>query len=153
MVLVDSSIWIKANQRGGDLLAKVALEALLDEGEAAFCGPVRLEVLGAMRREQRARFDSFFSLVPYLAMTDATWEHAVSLARVLADQARLTVPWNDVLIAAIAQRHRVRVYAQDGHFPLLAQHVGVRLYTPGSGGFFSPDRYESPGAEDPPPAS
>lgn len=72
MVLVDSSIWIKANQRGGDLLAKVALESLLDEGEAAFCGPVRLAVLGTMRPEQRARFDRFFPLVPYLSRTDAT---------------------------------------------------------------------------------
>lgn len=56
----------------------------------------------------------------------------------------MTLPWNDVLIAAIAQHHRVRVYAQDAHFPLLAQHVGVRLYTPGSGGFFDPDPPHQP---------
>lgn len=118
-------------------MAKVALEALLEEGEAAFCGPVKLEVLGAMRRESRARFDSFFSLVPYLGMNEATWDHAVSLGRRVADQARATLPWNDVLIASIALRHDCRVYTQDEHFNTLARIAGVRLYTPGVGGTFT----------------
>ena len=139
MVLVDSNIWIRANQPKGDLMAKVALEALLEEGEAAFCGPIKLEVLGAMRRESRPRFDSFFSLVPYLTMTDTTWDHAVTIGRVLADEARLTLPWNDVLIASIALRHGCRVYTMDDHFTSLARLAGVRLYTPGIGGTFVHD--------------
>lgn len=139
MVLVDSNIWIRANQPKGDLMAKVALESLLEEGEAAFCGPIKLEVLGAMRRESRPRFDAFFSLVPYLTMTDATWDHAVTLGRHVADQARITLPWNDVLIAAIALRHDCRVYTQDDHFTTLATHTGIRLYTPGIGGTYTHD--------------
>lgn len=139
MVLVDSCVWIRANQPGGDLMAKVALETLLEEDEAAFCDPVRLEVLGAMRREGRPRFDAFFSLVPYLTMTDAMWDDAVRVGRVLADQARVTLPWNDVLIAAIALRHQVRVYTLDAHFQTLASHAGLRLYLPGPGGAFRPD--------------
>jgi predicted nucleic acid-binding protein len=137
MVLVDSNVWIRANQPKGDLMAKVALEALLEEGEAAFCGPVKLEVLGAMRRESRSRFDVFFSLVPYLTMTDATWDHAVVLGRTLADQARCTLPWNDVLISAIALRNDCRVYTLDDHFTTLSRHTGLRLYTPGTGGTFT----------------
>jgi predicted nucleic acid-binding protein len=141
MVLVDSNIWIRANQPKGDLLARVALESLLDEDEAAFCGPVKLEVLGAMRHASRPRFDAFFSLVPYLTMTDATWDHAVSIGRALADDATqpLTLPWNDVLIAAIALRHGCRVYTLDAHFDALARHTGLRLYTPGTGGTFTPE--------------
>lgn len=139
MVLVDSCVWIRANQPGGDLMAKVALETLLEEDEAAFCGPVRLEVLGAMRREGRSRFDAFFSLVPHLAMTDAMWDDAVRVGRVLADQARVTLPWNDVLIAAIALRHQVRVYTLDAHFQTLASHAGVKLYRPGPGGAYRPE--------------
>ncbi len=139
MVLVDSSVWIKANQPRGDLFAKVSLETLLEEDEAAFCGPVRLEVLGAMRRESRPRFDAYFAMVPYLTMVDATWEHAVRLARVLTDEARLTLPWNDVLIAAIALRHRTRVYTLDAHFEALAKHAGIKLYQPGPGGSYRPE--------------
>lgn len=89
-----------------------------------------------MRRASRARFDAYFEQVPYLTMIDSTWEHAVRVARVLSDDARVTLPWNDVLIAAIAQRHQARVYSLDGHFQALAQYAGVRLYTPGSGGSF-----------------
>ena len=140
MVLVDSCVWIKANQPKGDLLAKVALETLLEEDEAAFCGPVRLEVLGAMRRESRPRFDAFFSLVPYLTMTDSIWDDAVKIGRVLADEARLTLRWNDVVIAAIAQRHQVRVYTVDEHFSALARHAGLELYVPGPGGSYTPER-------------
>ncbi|MFH1496844.1 MAG: PIN domain-containing protein [Verrucomicrobiota bacterium] len=140
MVLVDSCVWIKANQPKGDLLAKVALETLLEEDEAAFCGPVRLEVLGAMRRESRARFDTFFSLVPYLTMTDSSWEEAVKIGRVLVDEARVTLPWNDVMISAIALRHQARIYTLDAHFATLARHAGVKLYTPGPGGSYAPDR-------------
>jgi predicted nucleic acid-binding protein len=124
-------------------MAKVALEALLEEGEAAFCGPVKLEVLGAMRRESRPRFDSYFSLVPYLVMTDSTWDEAVAIGRVIADTARLTLPWNDVLIAAISLRHDCRVYTLDEHFILLARFTGVRLYTPGIGGTFTHDHLQS----------
>lgn len=50
MALVDSSVWIEAARRQGDLATKVALRALLDECEAALCSPVKLEVLGGARR-------------------------------------------------------------------------------------------------------
>ena len=55
MILVDSSIWIEAARRQGDLACKVALEAILEEYEAALCSPVKLEVLGGARKEERGR--------------------------------------------------------------------------------------------------
>lgn len=137
MVLVDSNIWIRANQLKGDLMAKIALEALLEEGEAAFCGPIKLEVLGAMRRETRPRFDAYFSIVPYLTMVDSTWDQAVLIGRTIADKPKLTLPWNDVLIAAIALRHDCRVYTLDEHFKPLAEFTGVQLYEPGIGGIYN----------------
>jgi predicted nucleic acid-binding protein len=42
---VDSSVWIDALRREGGLQVKLALENLLEEYEAAFCGPTKLEVL------------------------------------------------------------------------------------------------------------
>jgi predicted nucleic acid-binding protein len=144
MVLVDSNIWIRANQPKGDLLAKVALESLLEEDEAAFCGPVKLEVLGAMRPLSRPRFDAYFSLVPYLGMDAATWGQSVAIGRALYDQAKVTLPWNDVLIAAIAQRNNCRVYTMDDHFKTLSRVAGIRLYEPGVGGTFNPDYPTTP---------
>ena len=55
MVLVDSSVWIEAIRRAGRLEVKVGLEGLLDEYAAAWFGPVKLEVLGGARAQERSR--------------------------------------------------------------------------------------------------
>lgn len=44
MVLVDSCVWIEAAKAQGQVMVKLALRALLEEDEACFCGPVKLEI-------------------------------------------------------------------------------------------------------------
>ena len=61
MVLVDSSVWIEALRRDGNVHVKVALESLLQEYEATFCGPVKLEVLGGARKQDRQTRRAFSS--------------------------------------------------------------------------------------------
>lgn len=137
MVLVDSSIWIEAARRNGDLTVKVALEALLDESEAAWCGPVKLEVLGAARKEERRAMEHYFAVIPYVPLRDEAWEHAKQLAWKVRDGG-LTVPWNDILIASISLTLGCRVYAQDKHFDALAPLAGLSLYKPSYGGSYNP---------------
>lgn len=138
MVLVDSSVWIEAARREGDLSCKVGLESLLEEYEATLCSPVRLEVLGGARREERRRLEGGFAVLPYVAPSDRTWRQAVLLAWKLRD-AGVGVPWNDILVATLSIEHGCRVYARDRHFDLMGQHLGLRLYAPGYGGAFAPD--------------
>ena len=76
MVLVDSSVWIEALRREGRLDVKLALECLLEEYEAAWCGTVKLEVLGGARQRDREKLETHFSCIPYLQMKDAAWESA-----------------------------------------------------------------------------
>lgn len=64
MVLVDSSVWTEAARRRGDLATKMALRVLLDEYEAAWCSPVKLEVMGGARREERRALGMFFRRHP-----------------------------------------------------------------------------------------
>ena len=64
MVLVDSSVWIEALRRDGRLDVKVALENLLEEYEAAWCGPVKLEVLGGARQQDREKLEAHLSASP-----------------------------------------------------------------------------------------
>ena len=137
MVLVDSSVWIEGFRRDGDLAIKVALEGLLDAYEATWCGPVKLEVLGGARREERGKLDFFFESVPYRAMTDAAWDEAKRLAWRMRDRGH-TLPWNDVLIASLAITWNIRVYAKDAHFEMLGREAGLLLYKPGYGGAFAP---------------
>jgi len=137
MVLVDSSVWIEATRRKGDLAVKVALEALLEEYEAAWCGPVKLEVLGGARAEERRKLEFWFDVIPYREMCDAQWDAAKRNAWRLRDEG-VSVPWNDVLIATLALDWDMRVYAQDRHFEAMAPLLGLSLYAPGYGG-----RYET----------
>ena len=137
MVLVDSSAWIESLRRHGDLKVKLAIEGLLDVYEALWCTPVRLEVLGGARQEERQKLGQYFSVIPYRSCGEDDWERAVSLAWSLRDKG-LTVPWLDVLIAAIAIHDQIRLYAVDTHFADIAKHSPLMLYRPGYGGSYAP---------------
>ncbi|MBU6181066.1 MAG: PIN domain-containing protein, partial [Verrucomicrobia bacterium] len=112
---MDSSAWIEALRRHGDLRVKLAVEGLLDAYEAQWCTPVRLEVLGGARKEERSRLGRHFSVIPYRPVREDDWERAIALAWRLRDGG-LTVPWLDVLVASVALQDNVRVYAVDAHF-------------------------------------
>src|SRR5579864_4498623 len=134
MVLVDSTVWIEAIRRGGRLDVKLALENLLEEYEASWCGPVKLEVLGGARAQDRQPLEAHFSCIPYLPMTDTLWDAAKTLAWRLRDRG-CTAPWNDILIATLSVQADCRIYALDKHFEMMrTAGAGIRLYEAGYGG-------------------
>lgn len=139
MVLVDSSVWIEALRREGRLDVKLALENLLEEYEAAWCGPVKLEVLGGARAQDRKALEEQFSCIPYYPMADAAWDFAKKLAWRLRDKG-CTVPWNDILIATLSIKAECRIYTVDKHFNLMYEAgAGICLYEPGYGGKYDPN--------------
>jgi predicted nucleic acid-binding protein len=138
MVLVDSSVWIEAIRRPGRLDVKVGLEGLLEEYEAAWCGPVKLEVLGGARAQDRKRLGSWFDCIPYRGMTEDAWDLAKERYWTLRDAGQ-TLPWSDVLIASLSVTWGCRVYSIDRHFELMREVLGVRLYQPDYGGKYAPD--------------
>jgi predicted nucleic acid-binding protein len=139
MVLVDSSVWIEAARRDGGLEYKVGIEGLLEVAEASFCGPIKLEVLGGARSQDRKRMSAYFDCIPYRAIDDSAWDMAMQSAWRLRDKGH-GLPWNDVLIGSLSVRWVCRVYAKDQHFDIMQDVIGVRLYKPGYGGSFAPDR-------------
>ena len=138
MVLVDSSVWIEAGRRAGQLEYKVGLENLLDAYEAFWCGPVKLEVLGGARIQERKALSEYFSIIPYKPMDDTAWEFAKECYQKLRDKGH-TLPFNDVLIASLSIKWVCRVYAKDEHFEVMRDVIGVRLYKPGYGGKYEHD--------------
>ena len=138
MVIVDTSVWIEASRRDGDLAHKVGLENLLEEYEAAWCSPVKLEFMGGARKKDRKKLAFWFECIPYRSAEERHWELAKNNAWKLRDLG-LTLPWNDILIASIALDANLRVYAKDHHFESMNQHLGLRLYTPGYGGRYQAD--------------
>lgn len=138
LVLVDTSVWIEAAHRHGDLAFKVGLESLLEEYEAALTGSVRLEFLGGARRNERTRLEEHLASLPYLPLEEVDWEGAVRHSWTLRDTG-LSLPWNDILLATLALRRGLRVYARDAHFEAMERALGLRLYKPGPGGSYAPD--------------
>jgi predicted nucleic acid-binding protein len=138
MVLVDTSVWIELHRRDGDPGVKLAVRGLLDEFEAALCGPVEMEYLGGARPADRERLQAWCNVLPYLRNDQKIWRKAAANFSLLK-QKGLTAPWTDVLIATIALDADCRVYAVDKHFTAMAPILGLRLYQPGYGGMFSPE--------------
>ncbi len=138
MVLIDSSVWVEAMRRHGAAEIKIALECLLEEYEAALCGPVRLEVLGGAKKETRSRLVGNFRDIPYISAVDEIWDESVALSWRMRDLG-YAIPWNDLVIASIALGAGCRIYAVDQHFDWISQETGMRMYTPGYGGAFVPD--------------
>ena len=138
MVLVDSSAWIEALRRNGKLEVKLAIQALNEEYEAAWCSVIKLEVLGGSRKEERLRLEQYFSVIPYRIINEATWDLAKSFSWRLRDRGQ-AVPMTDILIAAAAMEIGIRLYSVDQHFLPMQDILGLRLYIPGYGGLFAPD--------------
>lgn len=115
----------------------MGVDGLLQEYEALFCGPVKLEVLGNACPEHRKKLGIFFSNLPYQSMTDSAWAQAQSNAWKLRDKG-ITLPWLDVLIATLALEWGCRAYSVDKHFVKLRDELGLILYEPGIGGKYNP---------------
>ncbi|MFT4638800.1 MAG: putative nucleic acid-binding protein [Verrucomicrobiales bacterium] len=80
MVLVDSSTWIGALRRDGDTRIKLAIQGLLDEYEALLCSPVKLEVLGGTRKEERPSLQKYFAILPHAKVDEELWQKAIENA-------------------------------------------------------------------------
>ena len=138
MVIIDTSAWVEFFRKDGDLRVKLAVKGLLDAMEGALCGPVEMEFLGGARRNEMNEIKGWFGLIPYIRNDQNVWlEAAPNFSKARA--AGYTIPWNDILIATIAIRKSVQVYAYDKHFPVMAATLGLRLYTPGYNGMFNPE--------------
>lgn len=138
MVIVDTSVWIEASRRDGDLAYKIGLENLLEEYKAVWCSPVKLEFMGGARKQERKKLEFWFACLPYRPIEEHHWEAAKLSAWKLRDKGH-SLPWNDILIAAFAMDKNWRVYAKDTHFETMAERLGLRLYSPGYGGRYMPD--------------
>ncbi len=138
MVIIDTSAWVEFFRTSGELEIKMAVKSLLDVLEGAICGPVEMEFLGGAGKDEILRIRGLFSLLPYIRNDMNLWgKTAENFSRMRA--AGYTLPWNDVMIATISIERNLRVFAKDKHFPLMAEILGMRLYTPGCNGSYNPE--------------
>jgi predicted nucleic acid-binding protein len=124
-VLVDTSVWIDFLDGRGEAVA--ALNVLITSGRVVVCGQIRQEVLQGSRDEK-----AFTKLDAQMALWDSEAEEPGDFIEAARIFARLrwkgtTIPPTDCLIAAVATRRRLLLYANDGDFDAIP---GLRRYTP-----------------------
>lgn len=120
-VLVDSSLWVHQLRRSGEPGKRDRVNALLQNGLAAWCPAVRLELWrGVTSDAERKTLRRYETLLPDYEISSAVWERAMRLA----DRGRaagVTVPLADLLIFACAKVHDLDLEHDDTHFTQLAQ--------------------------------
>ncbi len=124
-VLVDSSVWIDFLQGRDDVVA--ALNLLITSGRVVVCGQVLQEVLQGSRDEK-----AFAKLEDQMALWHAEVEAPADFVEAARLFARLrwrgvTIPPTDCLVAAIALRRKLLLYANDTDFDEIP---GLKRYRP-----------------------
>jgi predicted nucleic acid-binding protein len=122
-VLVDSSVWIDFFRGTHD--AVKTLGAIIKDGRVVICGQILQEVLQGSRDA-----NAFEKIERKMSLWEYEAEQAVDFrlaARLFAQLrwADITVPPSDCLIAAVAKRCGIPIYASDPHFGKIPQ---VRLF-------------------------
>ncbi len=113
-VLVDTSAWI--DYFAGDAAVVRLVDALISDDRIVLCGQVRLELLQGTRDDRAfATLVRKLSVWTYEAETPDDFRAAALLYARLRWKG-VTIPTSDCLIAAVAQRRGLSVYASDPHF-------------------------------------
>lgn len=127
LYLVDTSAWVFALRKRPQETIRQRIDRLLELGTVATCGLVELELLGGALSEQEfARLEMRLWGLHRLPTDEADWNSAARLAFSLR-RAGVTVPFADLLLAALALRHEAILVHADRDFDLIANHSPLRV--------------------------
>lgn len=118
MIAVDTSVWI-VFFRGKDPAVTARLQDLLRRDAVVLPVPVRIELLGGLGRQDRARLKKLLDAVPPVRPTAETWtliETWVERAWASGDHFGM----GDLLIAALAAEGKHALWSLDGDFARMA---------------------------------
>jgi len=118
MTLIDTSAWIELLRRNGRPEIKRRVSELIEAGTAAYCGPVEFELLAGARPSELGDIRAALSFCTMMDFGRVCWQQAAEVEAMLR-RTGVTVPRDDVFVAAAALHHRVAVYAVDPHFELM----------------------------------
>ena len=126
MILIDTSAWIEFFRRRGDVAVKSRVAGLVETGDAAFCGPVLYELMLGARPTEAIFIRQALGFCRLLDFPAAAWELGASLEKGMR-QNGITVPRDDILVAAAALHNDVPLYCSDKHFQIIAEHAAPKL--------------------------
>ena len=106
---------------------RTVLAPLIEAGLVATCAAIEHEVLWSTRSPEEfttVRHDRTIGY-EWLATEDTDWRRALDVQGLLWAAGRMrTVPLSDLLIAAVAERHRVAILHYDADYDTIAAITG-----------------------------
>jgi len=126
MKLVDTSAWIEFLRKKGDPAIKQAVARLIDADLAAWTCPVRFELLSGARPGERADVEQVLGYCRHIPFECEDWREAAAIERQLRSRG-LTIPRNDLFVAAAAIRAAIPVICRDAHFDAIRRVLGARV--------------------------
>ena len=127
MVLVDTSVWIAFFREGPSSAAK-KLDALLEEGEACICGLIEAELLPGLQKKDRNRVRALMTGLPSLETAADIWKDVTDIQERSLAQGLGPFSIPDLIVAAVALRHKVPLFSLDKHFLPIARVTGLQLW-------------------------
>ena len=127
-VVVDTSIWI-GFFRDHDPSLRSGLEALLDDDAVMLAVPVRIELLGGVRRTERRGLVRLLDALPTVVPAAATWQTVEGWA-IRGAEAGQRFGVGDLLIGALATEGGAAVWSADDDFRRMASMGFVSLFSP-----------------------
>jgi predicted nucleic acid-binding protein len=115
MKLVDTSAWVEFLRRQGDVRAKSAVAALLEDDLTAYTCPIRFELLSGVRPGEEANLRQALGFSHHILFEADDWREAALLERLLRAKG-LKVPRNDLFVATVAIRTGLSLVCRDAHF-------------------------------------
>ena len=117
-VLVDSSVWV--DYLRGEATTIRTLNRLIDNQSIVICGQILQELLQGSR--DAPAFDRLLKEMNLWQYEAEERQDFVQGARIFADLRwkGMTIPPTDCLVAAVAIRRKLQLYANDSHF----DHIG-----------------------------
>ncbi|MGH3461513.1 MAG: PIN domain nuclease [Kribbellaceae bacterium] len=102
------------------------IRPLVKKGLAAVCGVIALETHYSSRDAQdHARIRRSIDAREWLHTEDEDFDRAIEVqAELMSSGRHRAVPWADLLIAAVAERHRVTVLHYDSDFDMVTEVTG-----------------------------
>ncbi len=129
MVLVDTSVWIAFFREGSSSAAK-KLDTLMEEGEACICGLIEAELLPGLHKKDRARVRTLMTGLPCLETAADIWKDVADIQERSLVQGLGPFSIPDLVVAAVALRHKVPLFSLDKHFLSIARVTGLQLWEP-----------------------
>ena len=126
-VIVDTCVWTRflRRQRPQDDPVCAEVKRLVREDAIQILGPIRQELLsGAQPPERFDQLKEYLRFYPNLPMDEEDDENAASFYNVCRSKG-VQGTATDLLICAVAVRHRMQIFTTDTDFDDFARHLPI----------------------------